>query len=78
MPYSEGQIHDFENFKRVIYNFLGQNSKYVLDLNNNGSQMTFDVVLEMLELLKSPPQSRKKRSSGHLPLVGSRVFCLSR
>ena len=44
-------------FKRAIYDFLARNSKYVQP--SHEPEITLEIVLEILELLKSSPQERK-------------------
>ena len=51
VPCSDQQIAATKEFKRDIYNFLTHNSKYLQP--SHELEMTLDIILEILELLKA-------------------------
>ena len=56
VPCSDEQIAASNEFKRAIFNFLSRNANYLQP--SHGLEMTLDIILEILELLKAIPQER--------------------
>ena len=56
VPCSDEQIAATKEFKRAVFNFLFYNAKYLKP--SHELEMTLDIILEILELLKASPQER--------------------
>ena len=56
VPCSDEQIAATKEFKRAVFNFLANNAKYLQP--SHELEMTLDIVLECLDLLKASPQER--------------------
>ena len=56
VPCDDDQISATNEFKCAVYNFLANNAKYLQP--SHELEMTLDIVLECLDLLKASPQER--------------------
>ena len=56
VPCSDQQMAVTQEFKRAVFSFLANNSKYVQP--SHELEMALDVALELLELLMVSPQER--------------------
>ena len=61
VPCSDEQIAAPNEFKTAVFNFMRRNTKYLQ--SSQGLEMTLDIMLEILELLKSISQERSNVAS---------------